>query len=173
MAWETPTPDDVLSEFTPAEVATINGLMQGGLSITDRLQQILSRTVSEIRGYIKSGAYAVDPASHNTVPASMMVDAVALTRWRFLISVPQLKQLQTEERKNAALESKLKLQAVAAQNFTPDDPVTSTVVTSGMWNSENKIIMRTHPVTKPATQWTPQTDSYANPDAPQDAAPAA
>ena len=39
---------------------------------------------------------------------------------------------------------------------------------AGMWNSENKLIMRTHPVIKPGPQ---RADDYANPDAPQDAEP--
>jgi hypothetical protein len=53
----------------------------------------------------------------------------------------------------------------------PDDPETTPSGPSrGMWNSENKLIMRTHPVPKPRTQFDPQTDAYANPAAPDDAA---
>lgn len=169
MAWQTPTPADVLDEFTPGEAATINSLLGGSAIVTAKLGAILTRTVAEIRGYIRSGTYAVDPDSTATVPASMMTDAIAITRWRFLIGAPQLKQLQTEERKDAMLSSVQKLIATAAQQFTPDDPESTTASPAGMWNSENKIIMRTHPVTKPSAQWGPQTNSYANPDAPQDA----
>lgn len=167
--WITPTADDVLSEFTPAEVATINNLMGGGVVVTNRLGLILGRTVAEIRDYIASGRYDLDPAP-STLPPSMLEDAIAITRWRFLVSVPQLKQLQTEERRDAMLRSIVKLKEVADQKFVPESPVDTTVNTAGMWNSENKLIMRTHPVTPPSTQFQtqPTQPPYANPIAPKD-----
>lgn len=171
MAWYTPTEDDVLSEFTPAEVATINNLLGGGSIVTTKLGAILRRTIAEIRGYIRSGAYEVDQASSTTIPVSMITDAIAITRWRFLIAAPQLKQLQTEERKDSMLSSLQKLLAVAAQDYTPDSPIPETLFKSGSWNSEIKIIMRTHPVPPPSTQFQtqPGIPPYANPNAPPDA----
>lgn len=169
--WEAPTADDVQSEFTPTEVATINNLLSGSINIETRLNMVLRRTVLEIRGYIRSGDYPLDLTSTATVPQSMLTDAVALTRWRFLISAPQLKQLQTEERRQSFEDSVAKLKAIAAQNYTPDAPTAVDIIQGGMWNSECKLIMRTHPVTPPSTQFQPQPGipAYANPNAPPDA----
>lgn len=169
--WVTPISSDVLSEFTTAEVATINNLLGGGSLITSRLDQILIRTVAEIRDYIRSGRYDVD-ISENTVPLSLVTDAIAISRWRFLLSVPLLKQLQTEDRKDAMTRGMDKLKAIGRQEFVPESPVESLVASAGMWNSENKLIMRTHPVTPPSTQFQQGLQNqqpYANPQAPSDA----
>ena len=171
MSWITPTPQDVLSEFTPSEVAAISNLMGGApFDSTSKLGTILTRTIAEIRGYIRSGAYATDTASDTTLPASLIPDAISLARWRFLISAPQLKQLQTQERYQDLMDSLGKLQKIANHEFNVEPPLPSTVTRAGSWNSENKIIMRTHPTPAPSTQFQVQQNQppYANPDAPPD-----
>lgn len=171
MSWKAPTADDVLSEFTPAENESLNTLLKGGANVTARVTAILSRAVAEIRGYIRSGNYVVDSTSDSTLPVSLVTNAVAMTRWRLLISVPQFLQFQTKERKDAYDKSIAKLESIAAQKFVPDLPIPSPTVTTGMWNSESKIIMRTHPIPPPSTQFQQglQTQPpYANPDAPSD-----
>lgn len=56
MAWQTPTVDDVMSEFTTSELATISTLMGNSpLNWTTILSQIITRTIAEIRDYIASG----------------------------------------------------------------------------------------------------------------------
>lgn len=171
MAWITPTTGDILSEFTPQEVATITTLM-GGDPYNDKskLAVILQRTIDEIRGYIRSGAYPVDEASEATLPKSLVPDLISIGRWRFLISAPQLKQLQTQERYQDMLESLKKLQLIGQHQFNVEPPTGTDLPRTGNWNSENKILMRTHPTPAPSTQFQAQQNqpAYANPDAPAD-----
>lgn len=175
MAWVTLTTDDVLSEFTPNEAATLRNLQGSGSGSGPpyvNIDVITARTIDEVRGFIAAGDYAVDEINDDTLPASLFSDAIAVARWRLLISAPQLKQLQTEERKDAYKDALAKFNKIAASDFIVEPPIPTTVITTGMWNSENKLIMRTHPVPKPASQFGPQgADDYANPDAPPDATP--
>jgi len=79
-----------------------------------------------------------------------------------------LKQLQTEERKLAYEDALKKLQLIADQKFAPEPIPGDTTNRGGNWNSESKLIMRAHPIPRPATQFTPQINTYANPTAPPD-----
>jgi hypothetical protein len=171
MPWVTPTPADILSEFTPQENVTITTLMGGDPYHNDsKIAGIVARTVAEIRGYIRSGAYPLDETSDATLPASLVPDLISMGRWRFLISAPQLKQLQTQERYQDMLESLKKIQAIGQHQFNVEPPTPSAVSRVGNWNSENKLIMRTHPTPAPSTQFQVQQNqpAYANPDAPAD-----
>jgi hypothetical protein len=157
MAWETLNSDDVLSEFTPNEAAAIRSLQGGsgsGRPFTN-IDVIVARTIDEVRGFIVAGGYAVDEEDDSTLPRSLFADGIAFARWRLLIAAPQLRQLQTEERKKAFDDALAKLNKVAAGEFSIEPPIPpiTTITSAGSWNSETKLIMRTH-------------DSYANPDAP-------
>jgi hypothetical protein len=170
MAWQIPKATDVMNEFTPSERDTITKICGNDPDVNANVQltNILAFVVDEIRDYIRSGGYQVDPDSEDTIPKGLFNDAISIARWRFLVSAPQFKQLQTDERKQLYTDAVAKLDKIAATNYVPD-PVDDTVVNrAGMWNSENKLIMRTHPVPSPGTQFTPQQGAYANPDAPQD-----
>ena len=114
--WAAPTASDVLSEFTEREKTTINSLKG-----TDDLAAILARVVLEIRGSIAAGGYALDVAT-TKIPESLFNEAIAISRWRFLISVPQFKQFQTEERKDAKDDALAKLKLVASKLFAPEPP---------------------------------------------------
>lgn len=170
MAWLTPTADDVLSEFTPTENAAISALMgDGSLDTTVKLSGVLTRVIAEVRDYIRSGGYALDP-DDTKLPAGLINDAIGIARWRFLVSVPQFKQLQTDERKGAYTDAISKLKLVADQKFVPESPTDDdTANRSGNWNSEQKIIMRTHPTPPPSQQsGVTVAQPYANPNAPPD-----
>jgi hypothetical protein len=174
MSWEILTTEDVLSEFTIQEAASLRTLQGSGSGSGlpfANIDVIVARVIDDVRGYIISGGYEVDPVLDNTLPLGLFDTAIAIARWRILIAVPLLKQLQTEERKQANEDALKKLLMIAAQKFAVEPPTADTLPRSGMWNSENKLIMRTHPVPTPSTQWTPQTDAYANPDAPADREP--
>lgn len=59
-----------------------------GFSVTDRLLPILEDLVAEIRGYIATwspNTLSADPA---LIPPSFKAKAVALLRWRLLITMP-------------------------------------------------------------------------------------
>jgi hypothetical protein len=170
MAWVILTTDDVLSEFTPNEAATLRNLQGSGSGPGyANIDVITARTIDEVRGYIMAGDYAIDDANDDTLPKGLFADAIAIARWRVLISAPQLRQLQTEERRKAYEDALKKLGLVADQKFNvePPEPPTSDL-TAGCWNSENKMLMRTHPVPRPGAQG---ADDYANPEAPADAEP--
>ncbi len=174
MAWEVLTTEDVLSEFTIQEAAALRTLQGSGSGSGEpflNLDFIVVNVIDEIRGYIIAGGYAVDPIADNTIPTGLFEDGIAIARWRILISVPSLKQLQTEERKLAFDKAEAKLLLIAEQKFFVEPPIPDVNPRTGNWNSENKILMRTHPVPKPGVQFQPQTDTYANPDAPKDASP--
>jgi phage gp36-like protein len=157
MSWETPTADDVLSEFTPTELATITTLMGGApLNNTGKLSTIVTRTIAEIRGYIRSGDFDLDPDA-SKIPLELFTAAIAIARWRLLISAPQLKQLQTDDRKDAYKEAIKKLEQIA-EGILEVEPIGEPGTHTGKWNTEQKIVMRTH-------------NAYANASAPEDTLP--
>jgi len=172
MSWEILTTEDVLSEFTLAEAASIRTLQGSGSGSGlpfANIDFIVINVTDEVRGYIAAGGYALDLTSDpRTIPISLFEDAIAIARWRLLIATPSFRQLQTEERRLAFEAALKKLALIAAQQFVIEPPVPDVNARTGNWNSENKLLMRTHPVPRPATQFTPQIDTYANPTAPPD-----
>jgi hypothetical protein len=172
MSWEILTTEDVLSEFTIAEAASIRTLQGSGSGSGlpfANIDFIVVNVTDEVRGYIAAGGYALDQTSDpRTIPISLFEDAIAIARWRLLIATPSFRQLQTEERRLAFEAALKKLALIAAQQFVIEPPVPDVNPRTGNWNSENKLLMRTHPVPRPATQFTPQIDTYANPTGPAD-----
>jgi len=172
-SWEVLTAEDVLSEFTVAEASSIRSLQGSGSGSGlpfGNIDSIVIRVIDEVRGYVVSGGYSVDD-DPRTIPISLFEDAIAIARWRLLIATPSFKQLQTDERKEAFELALKKLLLIAQQQFAVESPIPDVNPRSGNWNSENKLIMRTHPIPTPATQFQPPTDAYANPDGPPDRAP--
>lgn len=177
MSWEIFTTEDAISQFTQAEAAAIR-LLQGsgsgwGSGSGDPYANadiIVAKVIDEVRGYIIAGGYDVDETDDRTLPIGLFNDAIAIARWRLLIATPSFRQLQTEDRRIAFDDALKKLLLIAAQQFAPEPPITPNppVPRGGNWNSENKLIMRTHPIPRPGVQWTPQENAYANPDAPAD-----
>ena len=175
MSWEIFTTEDAISQFTQAETAAIRTLQGSGSGWGSgsgeqyaNVDIIVANVIDEVRGYIIAGDYAVDLTDDRTLPIALFDDAIAIARWRLLIATPSFRQLQTEERRLAYEEALKKLMLIAQQKFTVEPPIPEVNPRTGNWNSENKLIMRTHPVPRPATQFTPQTDTYANPDGPAD-----
>ncbi len=177
MSWAVLNTEDVLSEFTVAENSAIRNLLGGSGSGSAsgsgsgppfwNLDLVTVRVIDEVRGYITAGGYAVDPILDNTIPLGLFEDAIAIARWRILVSVPLLKQLQTEERKQAFEDALKKLTLIAEQKFFPEPPIPDPLIPrGGNWNAENKLIMRTHPIPPPGSQFTPQINTYANPTPP-------
>jgi len=171
MSWEILTTEDVLSEFTIAEASAIRSVMGSGSGSGlpfANMDVIVANVIDEVRGYIIAGDYAVDAVFDNSLPLGLFVDAIAIARWRLLIAAPSFKQLQTEERKEAYEAALKKLALIAAQEFAVEPPLPEVFPRTGMWNSENKLLMRTHPIPRPGVQFEPQLNTYANPDAPED-----
>ncbi len=172
MSWAVLHTEDVLSEFTVAENSAIRNLLGGSGSGSAsgsgsgppfwNLDLVTVRVIDEVRGYIIAGSYAIDLIYDNTIPLGLFEDAIAIARWRILISTPLLKQLQTEDRRLAYETALKKLQLIADRKFVPESPTIDITNRDGNWNSENKLIMRTHPVPTPESQFPPTANEWAN-----------
>lgn len=165
MSWAAPTTEMVLQEFSQKENDTI-AMHQNA----DNLAAILGRVVAEIQGAIRAGGYASDAylaANPTLLPTELHGAAIDLTRWRLLLSVPALKILQTEDRKEAVTAASKWLMQIRASESVVETPAGEggTVSANGTWNSENKLQMTVSPSPRPYEQ---QANQYANPDAPED-----
>jgi hypothetical protein len=166
MSWETITTDDVLAQFTYDETNSIATQQGSGSGPIQNLDGILSAVVAEVRDYIRSGDYDLDD-DETTIPEGLFNDAIAICRWRALISLPKTPEMQSDVRKAAFDDAMAKLNRISESDFGVEPPTGIDAVTiAGNWNSDNKIAMRTHPVARPL--WPAGTTPYANPDAPGD-----
>jgi hypothetical protein len=173
MAWKTVTVQDVLGELTVQEQAALKGLEGAG----DQLPQILARVVNAARGAIRAGAYRL--GEDGTTPDQLDMEIIAMARWRWLTAFPQLQRLQTRDRRDAHDEALARLDLIARQKIAiepPDKPDRSAprakIISpkSGQWNSENKLLNRTHPVPTPEAQWPVPEGTlppWANPEMPE------
>lgn len=115
MAWSTIAADEVLQEFTPQEKAALETI-QGA---STQLAAILARVVNSARGNILAGGNVLD-ATASTIPDQLRTEIIALARWKWLTSFPQLKSLQTDARKQAADDAQALLQLIASRK--PERP---------------------------------------------------
>lgn len=109
MAWNLIAEADVLNEFTPIEQATLQGIQA-----SDSLTGILSNVVNAARGNIVAGGNQLGP--DGTVPDQLRSEIIAIARWKWLISFPVLKSMQTSVRKDAAKDAQDLLNLVASQS---------------------------------------------------------
>jgi hypothetical protein len=86
------------------------------------------------------------------------------------MSFPQLQALQTKERKEAASNGQDMLDNIANQGLQVElpDAASQGNPRAGNWNSENKLINRTHPTPTPSSQFQNAPAPYANPNGPSD-----
>ena len=177
MAWKTVTVEDVLGEFTAQEQAALKGIQGAG----DELPLILARVINAVRGAIRAGGYRL--GEEGTTPDQLDLEIIALTRWRWLTAFSQLQRLQTRDRRDAHDAALARLERIARQQLAiepPDKPKKGPPARtrvpspkSGQWNSENKLLNRTHPVPTPQAQWPvpemPEKASppWANPEMPE------
>lgn len=119
MSWNTITSDEVLAEFTPQEQAALKNIQQA----VDNLPGILARIVNQARSSILAGGGRLDAL--NTIPDQLRPEVIDMARWRWLVSFPTLKTLQTKERKDAADEAKKTLKEVARGELKVEVPGTA------------------------------------------------
>lgn len=105
--WNAITTADVLDEFTPAEQAALQNI-QGA---TTNLANILAKSIKKVRGDCLRGGNRIGP--EGTIPDSLAQHAIAYTRWRWLVSIPQAKAMQTLERKDLYTEAMTEFKLVA------------------------------------------------------------
>lgn len=110
MSWIALTTADVLNDFTPAEQRTLENI-QGA---TGNLANIVGDVAEEFRQAITDSGVSLGSTTAGTIPRGFRAQAVALARWRWLISIPQAKAMQTAERKEAADETKTLLKDIAS-----------------------------------------------------------
>jgi hypothetical protein len=174
MAWKTVTVEDVLGELTVQEQAALKGIEGAG----DQLPLILARVVNAARGAIRAGAYRL--GEEGTTPDQLDLEIIAMARWRWLTAFPQLQRLQTRDRRDAHDGAVARLDMIARQKIAIEPPdkdksgrsVRGKVLSpkSGQWNSENKLLNRTHPVPTPRAQWPVPEGAmppWANPEMPE------
>lgn len=163
MSWLIPVLDDRMRMrvLTPQEWATLKNI-QGA---ADQLPLEWSGAIEEVRGAISGGNYPLGDAG--MVPSGLVNDVIAIARWRLLTGFPLLQKLQTKERKDSFDGAQERLSKIMAQDYGVESPTPGREPSTGSWNSENKLIMRTHPVPTAPTQFQ-STDGngppYANPD---------
>ena len=87
MTWTTLAEDDLLSSMTERERNDF-AKASVGTSVTDRMVPILADLVAEIRGYIVTWAPNTISEDTTKIPPSFKARALALARWRLLITIP-------------------------------------------------------------------------------------
>jgi hypothetical protein len=155
MSWRTLTAEDVLEELAPQEAAMMRNIAG------NKAASIVSRAIGEMRGAIAGGGYGL--GDEGSVPDGLRSDTIAVARWRWLVAFPVLAKMQTKERQSAYNDARQRMELISQQKFAPEPPTPGTHVGGGSWNSENKLVMRTHPVPRPSAQRS-TTDGYANAD---------
>ena len=138
MAWKTLVKDDVLLEgFNPSEQADLTASAGA-----DGLAPIVTAAVLEARSVTLTSGVDL-PVDATQVPDSLRPHIIALARWRWLIAFPNLVQMQTDARKEAAEFAQELLKDVAEGDFPVEPPVPDEGTTpAGDWNSNVKIPMR-------------------------------
>jgi len=139
MPWTALTEAGALKEgFNPSEQAALTAVA----GAVDGFADILTSGILEARGICEGAGYTLD-ADVTTLPDALRPHVIALARWRWLITVPEFRQMQTEERKLAAERAEEVLDKVAAGDFPIAPPEESDTPAGGDYGSETKIQMRT------------------------------
>ena len=87
MQWITLTEADLLSSMTLRERDDF-AKTSVGATVTDRLTPILSDLVAEVRGYVSTWSPNTISADASLIPPSFKAKALAIARWRVLITIP-------------------------------------------------------------------------------------
>jgi hypothetical protein len=132
----------------------------------DNLPNVLARAVMRVRGAIAAGGYALGP--DGTIPDQVRDSVIAFTRWKLLLSLPEVNESMLSKSRKADYDDACKrFEAISQQKERIESPDGAPAeAPSGNWNSENKLVGRAHPVPRPSTQApnTSQSPPYANPD---------
>jgi hypothetical protein len=147
-------------------------------AIVDRAQTLATGDVDPVADAIHSSITRVRRAVEagndldtdtSKVPASLQDVTVRMALFRLMerIGLP----LSVDQRRSRDLDAAdLEELSQRKGRVEPPDNIDAAAMPQnrGSWNSEAKLLMRTHPVPPPTTQFAPGSD-YANPDAPADA----
>lgn len=128
MAWIALTTTDILEEFTPQEQASLQTIQAG----TTQLAAILTKAINEARSAIQGGGNDLD--ADGTLPGLVLPSVVSIARWRFLVSFPKLKGLQTEERRDAYRDGLKLLGKIASGSPKVERPANAIATTGEIVN---------------------------------------
>lgn len=160
MPWRPITAADVLTQFTPIEQATLQGI-QGA---TTNLDTILADVVAEFVGAMSGAGYTV--LTDGTLPDQLRQFVIGRARWLWLASLPGLKDdpMLSDARRKLAETAEAMLGKISRLEAGRIEPPAGNT-TAGSWNSQPKLQMRTQPIPAPAKQG---GQGYANADGPTD-----
>lgn len=135
---------------------------------TDPVVFAISSAVARVRRAVQAAnALDVDPTK---VPVSLEALTV---RMAFYGLCERIGFPLTEDQRDTKRNDNSDLNRIADRKVRvepADNPdANAGPVNPGMWNSERKIIGRTHPIPAPGVQYPSGDSGYANPDAPTDA----
>ncbi len=139
MSWATISATQVLTEggFSQDEKDALTAAGGTGAALAD----VLTSNIATVRGIIEASGAELGAAS--TIPDSFRQDFIAKVRWAWLIAFPNLTQLQTDARKEAADLAEERLDAIAKGERPVEPPEEGTAPAGGDYGSETKIQMRT------------------------------
>lgn len=139
MDWVAISVTDFVTEgFSATERTAIEAAAGAG-----GIAAILTGAIAEWRGVISAAGQEVD-ADTTLIPPSCRRHIIAQVRWSLLLTLSQLKQLQTEERKAANDAAEEVLTAIAEGDRAIEDPdeEADEVGAGGTWGSKVQVEMR-------------------------------
>ena len=162
MSWQPFTADDVLALFNDSEQQAYDAAKGDGAD--DDLSKAVQFVMDELVAVCKGRTTDIGPAG--TVPSGFKRVAIGAAVYSFLNSLPSGKSLLNEERIAANKRYEALIDGIRSGKIFIEPTDESARPPSVAWNSENKIIQRTHPVPPPSQQLPPVQPSppYANPN---------
>lgn len=157
-----------VSGFTPSESAVLQSIQNAINLFADKLSVV----VKEWIGVINAANYPVN--NDGTVPPQFARHIAAEAVWLWLKDYPQYKAIQTKAREDAAKDAQRIYEKIAMRTYGAIESPSGTDTTTGNWNSNNKLVMRTFPTPAPSLQFqmtVPNEPPYSNPNAPSDMVP--
>jgi hypothetical protein len=154
--------------FTPSEQIVLRSIQNSNTG----LATCATNAVRMFVGGMSAAGYPVN--QDGTVPDQLRPHIINYYVWDWLRKFPQLKSMQTDMRKQAYADAQRIYEKIVNREYGALESPFGTDTTTGNWNSEQKLIMRTHPVPSPQQQFQQSilgSPMYANPNAPSDAVP--
>ena len=162
--WITITPDHLKAAGHGAIVDRAQTLATGGV---DPVSYAISASVARVRRAVE----AVNDLDTDVTKVPNSLEALTVRLALYALAERIGLPLSEDQRKSRDLDAE-DLAELSRRKIRVEPPdnidSSATPQNRGNWDSEPKLIMRTHPVPPPTTQFPPGS-GYANPDAPADA----
>jgi hypothetical protein len=140
--------------FTPTERRVLSSA--ANRDAADTLQYWVTTAVGEFVGALSAANYPVN--TDGSVPDQLRRYVIDSAVWNWLLRFPALRAFRTREREDASRNAHAVYKSICARTYGAVESPTGTDFGTGNWNSEVKLVMRTHPVPTPAQQF-----SFAQP----------